>query len=109
MSFTLQLGQKAPEFNLISTSKEKVSISSFDSKFLVIFFTCNHCPYVIASIDRMNNMAEYCKVNAIGFVGINSKVKKQGKKQQNKKIQFFLLYFWCCFVTIEHLIGATEL
>ena len=38
----------------------------------VVVFECNHCPYVVASVGRMNNMAEYCKVNGIGFIGINA-------------------------------------
>ena len=72
MSFTLQLGQKAPEFNLISTSKEKVSISSFDSKFLVIFFTCNHCPYVTGSDEVTRQTANKYKDKDVNFIAINS-------------------------------------
>ena len=72
MSFTFQLGQKAPEFNLISTSKEKVSISSFDSKFLVIFFTCNHCPYVTGSDEVTRQTANKFKDKDVSFIAINS-------------------------------------
>lgn len=72
MSFTLRLGQKAPEFNLISTSKEKVSISSFDSKFLVIFFTCNHCPYVTGSDEVTRQTANKFKDKDVSFIAINS-------------------------------------
>ena len=72
MTFTLQLGQKAPEFNLISTSKEKVSISSFDSKFLVIFFTCNHCPYVTGSDEVTRQTANKFKDKDVSFIAINS-------------------------------------
>ena len=72
MSFTLQLGQKAPEFNLISTSKEKVSITSFDSKFLVIFFTCNHCPYVTGSDEVTRQTANKFRDKDVSFIAINS-------------------------------------
>ena len=72
MSFTLRLGQKAPEFNLISTSKEKVSISSFDSKFLVIFFTCNHCPYVSGSVEVSRQTANKFRNKDVSFIAINS-------------------------------------
>jgi len=72
MSFTLQLGQKAPEFNLISTSNENVSISSFDSKFLVIFFTCNHCPYVTGSDEVTRQTANKFKDKDVSFIAINS-------------------------------------
>ena len=72
MSFTLQLGQKAPEFNLISTSNENVSLSSFDSKFLVIFFTCNHCPYVTGSDEVTRQTANKFKDKDVSFIAINS-------------------------------------
>ena len=72
MSFTLQLGQKAPEFNLISTSNENISISSFDSKFLVIFFTCNHCPYVTGSDEVTRQTVNKFKDKDVSFIAINS-------------------------------------
>ena len=72
MSFTLQLGQKAPEFNLISTTNENISISSFDSKFLVIFFTCNHCPYVTGSDEVTRQTANKFKDKDVNFIAINS-------------------------------------
>ena len=72
MSFTLQLGQKAPEFNLISTSNENISASSFDSKFLVIFFTCNHCPYVTGSDEVTRQTANKFKDKDVCFIAINS-------------------------------------
>lgn len=72
MSFTLRLGQKAPEFNLISTSNENVSISSFDSKFLVIFFTCNHCPYVTGSDEVTRQTANKFRDKDVSFIAINS-------------------------------------
>ena len=72
MSCTLQLGQKAPEFNLISTSYENVCLSSFDSKFLVIFFTCNHCPYVTGSDEVTRQTANKFKDKDVIFIAINS-------------------------------------
>ena len=72
MSFTLQLGQKAPEFNLISTSNENISLSSFNSKFLVVFFTCNHCPYVTGSDEVTRQTANKFKDKDVSFIAINS-------------------------------------
>ncbi len=39
---------------------------------LVIAFTCNHCPYVVASETRIEALAERCRAAGIGFIGINS-------------------------------------
>ena len=72
MSFTLQLGQKAPEFNLISTSNENISLSSFNSKFLVVFFTCNHCPYVTGSDEVTRQTVNKFKDKDVSFIAINS-------------------------------------
>ncbi len=73
MSFTLQIGDTAPEFNLEATDGNRYSLSSFrDSAFLVIFFTCNHCPYVIGSDEVTRETALKYMDKGIAFVGINS-------------------------------------
>jgi peroxiredoxin len=73
MSFTLQPGQKAIDFKLPSTDGKEYSLSDFDKiKYLVIFFTCNHCPYVIGSDENTRLTAEkYSKLGVV-FAGINS-------------------------------------
>ena len=38
----------------------------------VIFFTCNHCPYVVGSETRIENAAEAARKHGLGFAGINS-------------------------------------
>ena len=38
----------------------------------VIFFTCNHCPYVVGSEPRIENAAELAREYRLGFAGINS-------------------------------------
>jgi peroxiredoxin len=50
MSFTLQIGQKAPDFKLPATDGRTYGLADFsDAPVLVVFFTCNHCPYVKGS------------------------------------------------------------
>ncbi len=73
MAYTLQNRQKAPDFNLPGTDDKYYSLSSFDSsKYLVIFFTCNHCPYVLGSDESTRKTAEKFKNKSVAFVGINS-------------------------------------
>ncbi len=74
---TLNIGDKAVNYSLKNANVEiggqSLSLEqSVMENGLVIVFECNHCPYVVASVDRMNRMSEYCKSNQIGFVGINS-------------------------------------
>jgi len=73
MSFTLQPGQKALDFTLPATDGKKYSLSDFSKyKYLVIFFTCNHCPYVIGSDEITRATAEKFMKRGVGFAGINS-------------------------------------
>jgi peroxiredoxin len=73
MAFTLQIGQKSPDFNLPGTDGEMHSLSDFDdADVLVIFFTCNHCPYVIGSDEVTRATAEKFIPQGVAFVGINS-------------------------------------
>lgn len=73
MAFTLDLGQKAPDFNLPATDGKTYSLSDFeDDKYLVLFFTCNHCPYVLGSDEITRATAEKYFLKGVRFVGINS-------------------------------------
>ena len=38
----------------------------------VVLFECNHCPYVVGSINRINRAATKAAELGMGFVGINS-------------------------------------
>jgi peroxiredoxin len=73
MAFTLEPGQKAVDFRLPSTEGKEYSLADFDKfKYLVVFFTCNHCPYVIGSDELTRATAEKYKSRGVGFAGINS-------------------------------------
>lgn len=73
MSYTLQPGQKAIDFKLPATDGRDYSLSDFDDHpYLVIFFTCNHCPYVIGSDEVTRATAEKYREKGVVFAGINS-------------------------------------
>ncbi|MEE8161651.1 MAG: thioredoxin family protein [Acidobacteriota bacterium] len=73
MAFTLQTGEKAPDFELSATDGKTYRLSDFDeSKVLVIFFTCNHCPYVTGSDEVTRQTVEQFAAQGVRFVGINS-------------------------------------
>jgi len=73
MAFTLQIGEKAPDFELLATDGKTYRLSDFDdAPVLVIFFTCNHCPYVIGSDEVTRQTAEQFIPQGVKFVGINS-------------------------------------
>jgi peroxiredoxin len=72
MTFTLQIGEKAPEFELPATDGKTYKLSDFEAKTLVVFFTCNHCPYVIGSDETTRKTAKKYVDKDVTFVGINS-------------------------------------
>ncbi len=76
MSFTLQIGEQAPAFSLPATDGNTYSLGDFDEKFLVIFFTCNHCPYVIGSDENTRKIVERFQGPDVRFVAINSNSPK---------------------------------
>lgn len=76
MAFTLEIGSAAIDFNLPASNGKNYSLDSFkDSKYLVLFFTCNHCPYVINSDEVTRKTAERFASKGVEFVGINSNSK----------------------------------
>ena len=76
MAFTLQLGEKAPDFKLPATDGGTYELSDFDDAgVLVIFFTCNHCPYVIGSDEVTRRTVDKFAPEGVKFVGINSNSK----------------------------------
>lgn len=72
-AYTLRIGEKAPDFELPATDGDEYKLDDFKaSKILVIFFTCNHCPYVKGSDEGTKETAERFADYGVRFVAINS-------------------------------------
>ena len=66
-------GWKAPGFSLPATDGKTYSLEDIRGENgTVIVFICNHCPYVIAVIDRMIRDAKDLADHGIGFAAICS-------------------------------------
>ncbi len=73
MAFTLEIGKKAPAFKLQATDGNFYSLSDFaDVETLVVFFTCNHCPYVIGSDELTRETVNKFDSKGVKFIAINS-------------------------------------
>lgn len=84
MAFTLQIGQKAPDFSLPGVDGKTWSLGDFaDRKLLIVLFSCNHCPYVVGSEDRMNRLYADYAPRGVGMIAINS------NEQQNHPMDDF--------------------
>ena len=77
MSFTLELGATAPDFSVAGTDGKNYSLADFESaSTLVVFFTCNHCPFVVGSDEVTRATAEKFQDKGVAFIGINSNSEK---------------------------------
>ena len=73
MSFTLQIGRPAPEFDLPGTDGRRYSLDTFEGcRALVVVFSCNHCPYVVGSEERMSGFALEYAPHGVAMIAINS-------------------------------------
>jgi peroxiredoxin len=73
MSFTLDLGATAPDFDLPATDGRRHGLADFAAaRLLVVFFTCNHCPFVTGSDEVTRATVERFAPQGVAFVGINS-------------------------------------
>ena len=77
MSFTLELGAKAPDFSVVGTDGQTYDLANFaEASTLVVFFTCNHCPFVVGSDQVTRATAEKFQDKGVAFIGINSNSEK---------------------------------
>ncbi len=73
MSFTLEIGESALNFKLPATDGNTYQLSDYsDAKVIVIFFTCNHCPFVTGSDEVTRETATKFIDQGVKFVGISS-------------------------------------
>jgi len=73
MAFTLQIGDSAPDFNIPATDGKTYGLSDFkEAKLLVVFFTCNHCPFVTESDETTRETVDLYKDRGVAFIGINA-------------------------------------
>lgn len=69
----IELGSKAPDFSLINVDSTIKSYSECKGeRGTLVFFICNHCPYVIHINEGLVSLANDYINKEIGFVAINS-------------------------------------
>ena len=95
MSYTLELGGEAPNFDsLLSTDGRLYSRSDINKRLLkVVFFTCNHCPYVKAVIKDIVKDAKHLESLGIKSTAIMSNdVKNYTEDSFENMISFSKLH-----------------
>jgi thiol-disulfide isomerase/thioredoxin len=70
--YPLKIGASAPDFDLPGVDGKNHALKDFaDSKFLVVVFTCNHCPTAQAYEERIKKLVSDYKERGVAFVAIN--------------------------------------
>lgn len=87
----LPLGTKAKNFNLldVTTKKEITYLDIKGEQGTLIFFICNHCPYVTHIIDEIIRISNDYRVQGIGFVAISSNDFEKYPDDGPKKMEDF--------------------
>ncbi len=67
----LKTGDTAPDFELRGVDGNMHSTSQYKKEGLLVIFMCNHCPYVKAKVDALNEIY-VAYGDRIDMVGINS-------------------------------------
>ncbi len=68
----LQIGDRAPDFNLMGIDDRKWSLGDFqEHDILVVYFTSNHCPVCHAHDPRLVALVKELQGKSVGVVAIN--------------------------------------
>ena len=67
----LKTGDTAPDFELLGIDDKMHHLSDYTKNGLVVIFMCNHCPYVKAKSDALNELYSQFG-DKIDMIGINS-------------------------------------
>ncbi|HHN48355.1 MAG TPA: thioredoxin family protein [Bacteroidales bacterium] len=67
-----QVGDKATDFKLKNIDGRYVSMADYpDAKGFVVIFSCNHCPFVVATEDRIIALDKKYKEKGFPVIAIN--------------------------------------
>lgn len=113
----LQIGQVAQEFDapLKAVDGKVYQLADFKENVLVVIFSCNHCPYVVAYEDRIIAIQSDHAAKGVRVVAINSNdpVKYPGDSfekmvERAKEKKFNFAYLHDADQSVARAFGATN-
>ncbi len=114
----LQIGETAPMSDIVMKEVKGHNTSLINEKKqngLIVIFSCNTCPYVLAWEDRYNILAANSEANMIGFLVLNSnEAKRDGEdsfeamKQKAKEMDYRFHYLMDENHVVADAFGATK-
>lgn len=89
-SSMVELGMKAPNFELPDFDEKVVSLDDFNNFHgLLIMFICNHCPFVKHVKEELGRLANDYQSRGITIIGINSNDVKNYPEDSPEKMKIF--------------------
>jgi peroxiredoxin len=73
----LKIGDRAIDFTLTGTDGMQHSLKDYGGKYVVVIFSCNHCPYVRAWEERMVAIQTDYAGKGVHLIAINSNDAEQ--------------------------------
>ena len=77
---TIEIGSSCPltDYTMQSVDESMHSLQQhFEGEGLLVVFTCNSCPFVVAWEDRYKMVEKICETNKVDMLYINSNFKKR--------------------------------
>lgn len=86
---TVDIGQKAPDFSGIPATYKgqdtSISLSDVEEEVVVLVFLGNHCPYVAAIEDHLNDFVDNYQGKSVKLIGVSVNDHPQDKLPQIKE------------------------
>ena len=102
---SISLGADAPKTDLkmMDISGKEISLNDVKKENgLLVIFSCNTCPFVIAWEDRYPGLADICEKNKIGIVLVNSnEAKRKGDDSLDEMKKHASEKNYKCYYTID--------
>lgn len=102
MADGLEVGDKAPNFNLKNHDGTMISLADYaGKKGTIVTFTCNHCPYAVMYEDRLNDLHSKYASQGYPVLAINpndpevkpaDSFEKMGERVKEKGFEFAYLF-----------------
>jgi len=88
------IGKAAPDFTLPGVDGKNYSLNQFkDKKAVLVIFICNHCPYVIAVRDRLNQIAKDYADKGLQVIALNSNDASRYPEDSFEKMKEYALKY----------------
>lgn len=96
----------APDFNLKNVDGKTLSLNDVKGeKGTLVMFICNHCPYVLAVIDRL---ADYCKDLQKEGIGVVAIMPNDTKNYPDDSFENMKIFAKTHHFTFPYLIDETQ-